>query len=84
MATAPSQLAGLTRKGRLALGCYADVSIFAANELFVVRAIELQHRNPITPYEGRTLSGVVRRTFLRGREINNEVPMGTLIRRGEI
>ena len=83
MSTAPAQLAGLTRKGRLALGYYADLSVFAADEAFVVEVSKLHHRNPITPYQGRALSGVVRRTFLRGSEVDNVVPTGTLIRRGE-
>ena len=83
MSTAPAQLAGLTRKGRLALGYYADLSVFAADEAFVVEVSKLHHRNPITPYQGRALSGVVRRTFLRGSEVDNVVPTGALIRRGE-
>jgi len=29
----------------------------------------LQHRHKLTPYEGRVLSGVVEKTFLRGRKI---------------
>ena len=32
------------------------------------RVGELHHRNPVTPYAGRELTGVVRRTWLRGRE----------------
>ena len=83
MATAPAELARLTRKGRLALGYHADLSVFAADDAFVVDVTRLHHRNPISPYEGRALSGVVRRTFLRGTEIDNEVPTGTLLRRGE-
>jgi len=83
MATAPAQLAGLTRKGRLALGYHADLAIFAPDDAFVVDVTKLHHRNPITPYAGRALSGVVRRTFLRGKEIDNTVPAGTLLRRGE-
>jgi len=83
MATAPAQLAGLTRKGRLALGYHADLAIFAPDDAFVVDVTKLHHRNPITPYAGRALSGVVRRTFLRGKEIDSTVPAGTLLRRGE-
>ncbi|MEO5993978.1 MAG: allantoinase, partial [Arthrobacter sp.] len=45
---------------------------------------KLQHKNPITPYDGKALSGVVRKTYLRGHPINNHTPHGTLLRRGGI
>ena len=34
-----------------------------------VDAASLHHRHKITPYEGEILSGVVQKTFLRGRKI---------------
>ncbi|NKX56749.1 allantoinase AllB [Arthrobacter mobilis] len=83
MARKPAELARLTHKGQLALGFDADFSIFAADESFVVDVKKLHHRNPITPYDGKPLAGVVRRTFLRGTEIDGEHPGGKLIRRGE-
>ena len=64
------------------MGYDADFSIFAADETFVVDASKLKHKNPITPYDGKTLSGVVRRTFLRGHEIDGRTPSGQLLRRG--
>jgi allantoinase len=82
MAARPARLARLAGKGQLAPGFDADCSVFAADEEFVVKAAKLQHKNPITPYDGRTLSGVVRRTFLRGREVNGRTPGGKLLRRG--
>jgi allantoinase len=45
---------------------------------------KLKHKNPITPYDGRPLSGVVRKTFLRGSEIDFQNPGGKLIRRGNV
>ncbi|GLB66456.1 allantoinase AllB [Arthrobacter mangrovi] len=82
MSRKPAQLAGMSHKGQLALGFDADFSIFAADESFVVDAKRLKHKNPITPYDGKVLSGVVRKTFLRGGEIDGEVPAGRLLRRG--
>jgi allantoinase len=32
----------------------------------------LYHRHKLTPYEGKTLSGVVKKTFLRGRKIYDD------------
>jgi allantoinase len=41
------------------------------------------HRNPVSPYDGRALSGVVRRTWLRGARIDvSGPPAGRLLRRG--
>ena len=66
MAEKPAALARLANKGQLALGYDADFSVFAPDEAFVVDVSKLKHKNPITPYDGKALSGVVRKTFLRG------------------
>jgi allantoinase len=57
------------RKGAIAVGCDADLVIWNPDEQFRVSAATLQHRHKITPYEGEELSGVVCKTFLRGRKI---------------
>ncbi|MBP2477373.1 allantoinase [Crossiella equi] len=80
MAQQPADLVGLTAKGRLEVGCDADLVAFAADERFTVQAENLHHRNPITAYAGRVLTGVVRRTWLRGKEIGPH-PHGKLLRR---
>jgi allantoinase len=83
MSQRPAELAGLESKGALALGHDADFCVFAPDETFVVDPFRLKHKNPITPYAGRTLSGVVRSTWLRGASINNDSPAGRLLSRGE-
>ncbi len=82
MAGRPADLAGLPNKGRLAPGHDADFAVFAPDDAFVVDASKLEHKNPITPYDGKALTGVVRKTFLRGHEIDGQTPGGRLIRRG--
>ena len=84
MASKPAQRVGLPAKGKLALGYDADLAIFAADEAFVVDVAKLHHKNPLTPYQGRALSGVTRRTFLRGVEIDFATPHGQLLRRGQV
>lgn len=69
MAASPAELAGLVGKGRIAVGCDADLVAFAPNASFVVEPGMLAHRHKLTPYAGRRLTGVVRRTWLRGRQI---------------
>jgi allantoinase len=83
MAAHPAQLAGLARKGRISLGYDADLCIFAPDEATVVSAAALEHRHPITPYDGMALAGVVRSTWLRGEPIDlTGAPRGQLLSRG--
>ena len=81
MATRPAELVGLTGKGVLAVGAAADLAVFAPAASFVVDPAKLHHKNPITPYAQQTLTGVVRRTFLAGREVDGQSPHGRLLRR---
>ncbi|WP_106178869.1 allantoinase AllB [Prauserella shujinwangii] len=81
MAQAPAAQAGLRTKGRIAPGQDADFCVFAPDEAFVVDAAALRHRNPVSAYHGRPLAGVVRSTWLRGREVTGDRPHGRLLRR---
>jgi allantoinase len=70
MSAAPARLAGLNgRKGELCVGADADFAEWDPEAVFVVDALALQHKNPITPYAAQSLKGRVVRTFLRGEEI---------------
>ncbi|MGI8531755.1 MAG: allantoinase AllB [Geodermatophilaceae bacterium] len=82
MAQGPARLAGLTGKGRLAPGQDADLVAFAPDQRFVVDPGALHHRNKITPYAGRELSGVVRGCWLRGRRTDGGPPRGRFLTRG--
>jgi allantoinase len=72
MATRPAAVAGLPGKGSIAVGCDADLCLLAPDESFVVDPAALHHRQSATPYAGRTLSGVVRQTWLRGRPLGGD------------
>ncbi len=79
MATAPAELVGLRGKGAIEVGRDADLCVLAPDEEFTVDVHELFHRNAVSAYDGRTLTGVVRRTWLRGREVTGEAAHGKLL-----
>jgi allantoinase len=85
LCAAPAQLVGLQDcKGKIAVGCDADLVIWNPTKQFQVTASGLHHRHKLTPYEGQTLVGVVEKTFLRGRKIYDdgefvEAPLGVLL-----
>jgi allantoinase len=78
MSEAPARLAGLPRKGGIAAGRDADLVAFAPDARFTVGRLE--HRNPVTPYAGLDLDGVVRRTWVRGQQADG-APVGRLLTR---
>jgi len=68
MCEAPARLAGLQhRKGKLAAGFDADVTVFDDAATFTVEASRILHRHKVTPYAGDELRGVVQATFAGGR-----------------
>ncbi len=69
MSRNPARLAGLETKGAIASGFDADLVIWEPETAFQVDPAALQHRHKLTPYAGRTLHGVVRRTLVRGRTV---------------
>ena len=80
MAAGPAALAGLAGKGMIAAGYDADLVAFDDMAPFTVDPARLRHRHPLTPYAGRTLTGVVRRTWLRG-QLAGTAPAGRLMTR---
>lgn len=81
MAERPAELVGLSAKGRIAVGADADLVVFAPDARFTVDARTLQHRHPVSPYDGRELEGVVRRTLLAGVPVDRDRPRGRMLRR---
>ncbi|MCB9599827.1 MAG: allantoinase AllB [Polyangiales bacterium] len=69
MAEAPARFVGLANKGRIAVGCDADLVAFDPDAAFEVERRAILHRHDLTPYEGRTLRGAVRATWLRGERV---------------
>ncbi|WJV45386.1 allantoinase AllB [Streptomyces flavofungini] len=85
MSTRTAELVGLDRKGAIEAGRDADFTVLAPDETFTVDPARLQHRNRVTAYAGKTLSGVVKSTWLRGQRIVSDgefsAPSGRLLER---
>jgi allantoinase len=81
MARRPADLVGLGDKGRITVGADADLVAFDAEESFVVEPHRLHHKNPVTPYAGKKLQGVVRTTWLRGHAVTGSAPAGLFLSR---
>jgi len=70
MCEGPAKLVGLYgRKGSIQKGADADFVVWDPDALWTIEAPKLEHRHKITPYEGRSLHGVVMATYLRGEKI---------------
>jgi allantoinase len=70
MCRATAELAGLGGvKGAIAPGYDADLIVFDPEATFTVQPEHVLHRHRLTPYAGRTLSGRVEMTFVRGQQV---------------
>jgi allantoinase len=80
MSAAPAKLAGLDKnKGRLEVGCDADIVIWHPEKEFEVLTEDIHFKNKITPYSGMNLHGVVETTYLRGIRIYEKGRFGEKI-----
>ena len=88
--TAPAKLFGLfPRKGTIAVGSDADIVLFDAEETWTVTAVEHHSRIDYSLFEGRSITGRVKKVFSRGELIVDGAEWlgregaGQFIRRGD-
>ncbi|MBU4464976.1 MAG: allantoinase AllB [Actinobacteria bacterium] len=67
--TGPAGVAGLSNVGVIEVGAPAHLTAFGLDDPLRVDARDLLHRNPITAYDGKLLTGRVRRTWLHGDSV---------------
>jgi allantoinase len=87
MSEGPAAIAGLERKGSIAVGMDADLVLFEPDAVSEVDPTELHHRNAVTPYAGLRLDGRVAATYVRGMRVYadgrfRDEPAGRLLSRG--
>lgn len=67
--TGPARVAGLDDVGVIAVGAPAHLTVFGVGDRLEIDSRTLRHRNPLSAYDGRVLTGAVRRTWLRGEVV---------------
>ena len=77
VATNPARIFGLyPRKGTIRPGSDADLVLLDPRQRWTIRDEDAHHRQPWTPYAGKTITGRVRRTIRRGQTIFAAGPEG--------
>ncbi|SFR89120.1 allantoinase [Microbacterium sp. cf046] len=69
--TGPASVVGLPGAGVIEPGAAAHLTVFGVDDPFPIDAADLLHKNPITAYDHRLLTGRIRRTWLHGRSTYN-------------
>ncbi|MFL6028337.1 MAG: allantoinase AllB [Friedmanniella sp.] len=82
MARRPAEVVGVEGKGRIAVGGPADLVVFDPEAPQRVDVAQLRHRNPVSPYHGLTLTGVVCGSYLSGRRVTDDEVRGVLLTGG--
>jgi allantoinase len=72
MSERPAQFLRLEQKGKLAIGMDADLVVWNPEESTTIKQSVIEHRNKVTPYDGRQLFGVVKQTYVRGEQVFNQ------------
>ncbi|KAI9892593.1 MAG: hypothetical protein M1814_001286 [Vezdaea aestivalis] len=73
------------RKGEIRVGADGDICVFDPEAEWVVERLALLFRNKMSPYEGKKLTGMVKETWVGGRQVFGRdegclgKPAGTLI-----
>jgi len=90
VSTTPAKLFGLfPRKGTIAVGSDGDIVLFDPKEQWTIRAAEQHSRVDYALFEGRPVTGRVKKVFLRGQCIvadqiwHGRAGMGQYLSRGE-
>ncbi len=68
----PARTFGMTDKGRIQPGADADIVLFDPEETYTITADNNHSRADFSIYEGRTVTGRVQKTFVRGELVADD------------
>ncbi len=83
MSTNPARTFGFTEKGTLDIGTDADLVVFDPNKEYTITATDNASRADFSIYEGRTVTGAVDKTFVRGTLVADAGEIVTELGHGE-
>ena len=69
MSSAPAGLVKLTEAGSLAVGKWADVVVFDADQEWTFRAADARSKSKNTPFDGAKMVGLVKATVVDGKVV---------------
>jgi dihydroorotase len=69
VSTAPADVFKLKHKGRIAVGCDADIALLDVDREWEITNESVLSKIGWTPYHGRTIKGAVVRTLVRGTDV---------------
>ncbi|MCI2019251.1 MAG: allantoinase AllB [Lentilactobacillus buchneri] len=72
IASNPADRYHLDQKGRISIGKDADFVLIKPNASYTLEAGDLEYRNKISPYIGRTIGAQIAQTILRGETIYSQ------------
>ncbi len=90
MSEETAKFAGLNEiKGQIKVGLHADFLVFDDKASFEITKDMIKHKHKITPYEGRSVTGQIKQTFVRGQQVysNDEFinkPIGRPLLKGQL
>lgn len=90
MSSETAKFAGLDSiKGQIAVGFHADFLVFDPSKSYTISNEMIKHRHKITPYVGRTVTGQVLHTYVRGHHVYQQdefinAPIGRPLLKGKL
>jgi len=90
MSSETAKFAGLDSiKGQISVGLHADFLVFDPEHSYEITNEMIKHRHHITPYAGRTVTGQVQHTYVRGHHVYQHdkfinTPIGKPLLKGQL